>query len=455
MTNHDVEPRNLDDPRTPEQRCMDAAAARRQAEVLVGSPEEDAFLRLLTRSIQERRATRTRDDVTQFEVLEDGRRGGTPVVTGQLLVRDTIDPGALTSIERLVGAAAAPVHDIPGLLSVRNPDVPARRLVDIARAVRSWGHQASVTHVTPLRGVAKGRGGPEPTQVSEGYRLQESGVPPADRVRVAVIDTGVAKDERKDGFLAGMADPAGLSVDPLDAFPLDPGPDGFLDFAAGHGSFVAGIVQQVAADAAVSMHRALDSDGVGSEVTVGQAIVRAVRDGKAQIVNLSLGAQTVDDQPLLAIEVALEHVDEIDPEVLVFAAAGNYGDTTPCFPAAQRRVVAVAALAADESVAAWSSRGFWVTCATIGEGIVSTYVHGEESPALDPQPDTWPQDDPNPWAVWCGTSFAAPQVAGEVARRMQDDGQSARQALAALLASGSRKPDVGHAVRILPGTIGT
>jgi subtilisin family serine protease len=404
------------------------------------------------REVRRRRATKEpRDDVLQFDLWRKENRDRLPIVVGELLLRSTAHPKVIAAVERFVGVRAEEVEDLPGLIRLRNPKVPVARLIEIAAVVRRWNHQASVAYVTPLRPLLKGRGGAEPTAVDEEYRLEPSTSSPEARVRVAVIDSGVAEAPRTDGWLAGVADAAGTdAIDPLNVFPLEPKPDDFLDFGAGHGSFVAGVVQQVAPDAAVSMFRAIDSDGVGSEVAVGQAMVRAVRDHGAKVINLSLGIQTADDQPLLAVEVALENIHEIDPEVLVVAAAGNYGDTVPCFPGAQKGVVGVAALTPDMKPAPWSTRGFWVTCSTVGEGICSTYVVGKESPILDPDPDEW--EAPNPWAVWSGTSFAAPQIAGEVARRMAADGQTPREALEALLDTGRRIPDVGHAVRIMPGT---
>jgi hypothetical protein len=89
-----------------------------------------------------------------------------------------------------------------------------------------------------------------------------------------------------------------------------------------------------------------------------------------------------------------------------------------------------------------------VTCSTIGQGLLSTYVEGQESAAADPDPDTFPRDA---WAVWNGTSFAAPQVAGAVARLSQDLGISVGDALVQLLRAGRPIPDFGQAVRILPG----
>jgi hypothetical protein len=42
------------------------------------------------------------------------------------------------------------------------------------------------------------------------------------------------------------------------------------------------------------------------------------------------------------------------------------------------------------------TRGFWVTCSTIGQGLRSTYVEGRESPLLDAVPHEF---GPDAWAV--------------------------------------------------------
>ena len=76
-------------------------------------------------------------------------------------------------------------------------------------------------------------------------------------------------------------------------------------------------------------------------------------------------------------------------------------------------MVSAAALAPDMQPAAWASHGFWVTCATIGQGLRSTYVQGQESALVDPEPNVF---GPDSWAAWSGSSFAAPQIVGALAR---------------------------------------
>jgi hypothetical protein len=111
-------------------------------------------------------------------------------------------------------------------------------------------------------------------------------------------------------------------------------------------------------------------------------------------------------------------------------------------------VVSVAGLAPDMRAAAWSSRGFWVTCSAVGQGVRSTYVQGQESPLLDPDPRTF---GPSAWGVWSGTSFTAPQITGALARLHEEYGYPVREALDRLLAAGQPVPGYGQALTILPG----
>ncbi len=436
------------DPREPEQVRDDQKRVCRQVAQMGDRVQDDAYRRHLIRLLQRRRAGN--DDLVRVGSVPE--RGGSEalVVWGDLLLRaEDSDFERATSLLRRHGLQPDPVECLDGRV-VRwvNPELGPKRLDRLARTLRSRGITASVNHVAPLAPIAKGLGGPEPTRVKAGWApaAQTKG---ATKVSVAVLDTGIAHQKRTDGWLTSVKRTR-ENKDPLDAIPA--GGDRFLDYGAGHGTFAAGAVAQVAPDADLRVMSVLDSDGVGSEVRVACGLVEAVRAG-ADLVNLSLGSRTLDDLPPVAMSVALEIVAEIEEkerrEVMLVAAAGNFGDNRPCWPAAFRRVVSVGALTAEGDPAPWSSRGFWVDCSAVGEGVVSTYVEGTESPELDTQPDTFGR---NPWAVWSGTSFAAPQVTGELARRRAETGSTLREALEELVKDRPRIPGYGRALEILPGT---
>jgi hypothetical protein len=450
-------PGDYPDPRTAEQREHDGREVHKQAADLTRRSRDVGFRRELLGLLEGRRDSV--EHAVMFDAIPSRKGFDTLVVSGDLLIHaDSRDDPMVRGLVERDGFREQPIDCLEGrVVRLAHPEVGAMRLDDLARILRQHGVPASVNHVTPLGPVAKGLGGPEPSEGARPFpagkrhgadeRSDEAGRHRSGRVAVALVDTGIAAEIRSDHWLTSIR--RDDNVDPLDAYPK--GGNGFLDFGAGHGTFATGIVQQVAPEADLRVYRALDSDGIGSEVGIACAIVKAVREG-ASIVNLSLGAQTLDDQPLVAVEAALEMIEEEtrgDREVLVVAAAGNFGSTRPSWPAAFRRVVAVAGLTADGRPAEWSSRGFWVDCSTVAEGVVSTYVQGRESTEIDPDPDTF---GPDAWATWTGTSFAAPQIAGGVARLCQERGLPPRAALRELLRHGTPIPDYGRAVEILPGS---
>jgi hypothetical protein len=318
-------------------------------------------------------------------------------------------------------------------------------------------------YLATMAAVGKGIGGPEPaptpapapdpdpvaTQGASGpSAAAPAGPPPAtsaevDPIRIAIIDTGIPEQTRTDGWLA--IERTADNVDKLDALPA--GPDGLLDYAAGHGAFVTGIVQRVAPRAEVRMYRAADTDGFATDHDIADAILRAHEDG-AQIINLSLGIRTVDDTPPPATAEAVATVlGETGNATVIVASAGNYGDDAKVWPAALPGVEAVAGLTAYLTPAPWSSYGD-VRFSTVAEGIRSTYVTGVESPVFDPQPDDFGTDA---WAIWSGTSFAAPQIAAAIARVAAEEGIAPRDAADRLDEFGKPIAGYGKAVRILEG----
>lgn len=438
---------DLADPRSCEQRDKNRRKVGLQVADLTRRRRDGGFRRELIDLLQQRREGEP--DRVQFEALPSRQGYETLVVAGELLVRTAeYDDQRVRGFLEQEGFAQARVDCLDGrVVRLSNSAIPAARLDNIARLLRREGLTASVNHICPLGPVAKGRGGPEPAEVRREPVTAKAGAR-GDALIVAVVDTGISAEMRSDGWLAAV--PRDDNIDQLDELPG--GGDGFLDLGAGHGTFVAGVVQQVAPAAELRVYRALDSDGIGSEVDVACAMVQAVRDG-ARILNLSVGSETLDDQPPVALSVALELIGEFEAEsgqeVLVVAAAGNFGSTRPCWPAAFRRVVAVAGLTADLEPSTWSSRGFWVDCSAVGEGVLSTYVAGQESYEIDLEPDTFPD---NAWALWTGSSFAAPQVAGAVARLCHERGLAPRRALYDLLRQGTPLPDFGQALPLAFGT---
>jgi thermitase len=297
--------------------------------------------------------------------------------------------------------------------------------------------------VVPLGYVVKGEDYPYATD-GPGSAAAVTTAP----VRVALVDTGLAGLPRSDGWLTGSAGDA----DPLDVV----APLGRLDFGSGHGTFTAGIVQRVAPRADIRVYRFNGPDGLGTDQSVADTLVRAAAEGVLAglptIINASLGTPAVDGVPPPAMAAAIARIRTDYPDVLIVAAAGNLGSNEPVYPAAFDGVVAVGALTDGMAAAPFSSFGPWLTCSTVGVGIVSTFVPG----VSPPEPSATQPDQAfgaNAWAMWTGTSFSTPQIAGAVARYCYENpGTKPQAALDVLLAGQSTLAGYGRTLRLLPGT---
>jgi subtilisin family serine protease len=275
-------------------------------------------------------------------------------------------------------------------------------------------------------------------------------------VTVAVIDTGINNHRRTDGWLTGIPEiPA--NIDRLDVFPVTVQNgqvvrgDGLLDLAAGHGTFVTGVVEQVAPAATIRVYRAVDTQGMGTAYDVANAMVQAARDG-ADILHMSLGLMTIDDQPPVALTAAVDTVQHVRPGVVIVASAGNMGLDVKMYPAAMDGVIGVAALNPDGLTrATWSNYGDWVDCSSVGVGITSTFVEGYEPHTENGQVVT-EYFGRNSWALWSGTSFSAPQIAGAVAQLCQLNDIDPPVALSQLFNGRPNLPGRGFVVPILPGS---
>jgi hypothetical protein len=203
-----------------------------------------------------------------------------------------------------------------------------------------------------------------------------------DGVVIAVIDTGI--DAGNDD-LTGRILP-GYDFVNTDADPRDDN---------GHGTAVATIAAAASNSygiAGVCWHcrimpiKVLDASGRGYLFDAARGIAWAVDHG-ADVINLSLGAADTTS----ALTSALDAAEEAG--VVVVASAGNSGTTAKNWPAADRRVMAVAALDGDQR-ASYSNYGDWVDVAAPGC-----------NPAIGLDQRVF---------GFCGTSSSAPLVAGVV-----------------------------------------
>jgi hypothetical protein len=406
----------------------------------IGSPARDAEILGILRG---RRCGR--EDLPQLDIRP--RRGGSDclLARGEIVMPATAyaDP----KVQDTLKSRGFDGHTDRrgGLVRLRQPAVFLPDVESALDITGSLGASGWPNYIATMAAVGKGIGGPEPVpglgEFSR-YGLTSAGTP----ARVAVIDTGIPIDKRRsDGWL----DLIGRTEDNRDLLDVLPaGPDGYLDFQAGHGTYVAGIVQRVAPGAEIRVYRAADTDGFATDDDIADAILWAFEDD-AQIINLSLGGRTADDQPPRAMAEAVSMIRSSSrDEVVIVAAAGNYGDDAPCWPAALPGVEAVAGLTAHLAPARWSSHGD-VRFSTVAEGIRSTFVTGRESPIFDRFPETFPEDA---WALWSGTSFAAPQIVGAVARICQEvKDMTPRLAVEKLHERAKPIAGFGRAMRILNG----
>jgi len=245
-----------------------------------------------------------------------------------------------------------------------------------------------------------------------------SGQPASAQPEVIVLDTGLATapsliphalDQLQAFVVPGGSAAAAAEVP--DAVPTD----NLLDPAAGHGTFIAGLVEQVAPGAKVEVWHVLAPEGDGQEDDIATCIDalpdRTGPGDRGCILNLSFGGYVMEEGELLASAIREAQARGY----VVVSSAGNDGVCTPTIPASLPDVVGVGAIGPD-GPALFSNYGPWVRACAPGVDVVSTFFRqflGAETPAtpLDPDPD-----DFEDWARWSGTSFSAPIVAGALAQ---------------------------------------
>jgi hypothetical protein len=223
---------------------------------------------------------------------------------------------------------------------------------------------------------------------------------------------------------------------------------GLTDSHAGHGTFVTGLVHQTSPEARILNLRLLHSDGFSTEGSFLFALdwlrrrqVGALETGDTDmlidVLSLSLGFYSESATPTQVGKVK-NAIDELTKlGIAVIAAAGNDSTTRPFLPAAfggdNELLAAIGARnASGVTTAAFSNYGNWITRWAPGNALVSTVPvwQGARGPSIvtpdggvGPRLRTAPDDDDltSGFAVWAGTSFATPVVAGYVASALAHD----------------------------------
>ena len=260
--------------------------------------------------------------------------------------------------------------------------------------------------------------------------------------RVVVIDTGLARQPQLPDFLRRAQSVSAAARGHTDV--PDANRDRWLDPAAGHGTFIAGIIERIAPGCAIEVIGILGPQGEGSESAVVDEITSvANRRIRPHFLNLSFGGYVWEEAPMLSRAVLLAQKQGI----VVVASAGNDSTCRPSFPAAIPGVVSVGAIGPDGP--AWfSNYGSWVRACAPGMDVVSSFFRafdGAEVPSGGRDIDRF-----KAWATWSGTSFAAPAVIGALAREIRASNCTPKEAVARLIDAPwlGRIPGLGTIVNV-------
>ena len=277
------------------------------------------------------------------------------------------------------------------------------------------------------------------------------------RPLVIILDTGVADP------LPALLQPNSLpGPDAAQVFgwidlpDRDDPPDDYLDPVAGHGTFIAGIIQQLA-PGCPQFHLPMTSRfGIVREWDVLQVLtwIPAVVDavGRDVIVSMSFGGPTLAGSSLLEQTIGTTTAatsagaDGQKTSTVLVAAAGNDGICDAYFPAGWPTVIGVGATG-TEGPPDWTNYGPWVDACAPGVDLVSSFFTWN---GAIPRINTVDEDDFPGWAVWSGTSFSVPIVVAALCRAIVLDDVDAVDAARSVVRAThlARIPGLGTVVNV-------
>jgi hypothetical protein len=262
-------------------------------------------------------------------------------------------------------------------------------------------------------------------------------------VSVIIVDTGLIPNAAADHpWLAGVR---GAEENPYAA---DASGDLMIAPYAGHGTFVAGVLRCVAPKASVYVERAFNIAGADYETNLAASLEDAL-DRDPDILVFTFASATHRNQSLHTFDELYERRIRQMKGLVVLSPAGNDGKSRPVWPAAHPGVIAVGALAANwRDRAHFSNHGRWVDVYAPGEDLINAFPEGTY---VCHEPPIGERRQFHGMAMWSGTSFSTPVVAGLIAARMSQTGENAQQAADSLLRFASSQAVPGVGAVLYPG----
>ena len=271
------------------------------------------------------------------------------------------------------------------LIGVQVVTIPAGKAREKAQAYTA---NSKVLYAEPNYS-AEAIGTPDDTYLGNQWGMEKVQAPLAwevtkgsSSIKIAILDTGVDLDHPDlAGKIVGSINFSGSAT---------------VDDVYGHGTHVAGIAAATTNNAvgvaglgyssSILNVKVLGDDGYGYYSWIASGIIWAANNG-AQVINMSLGGTSASSTLQDAINCAW------GKDVVVVAAAGNNGNSTPFYPAYYSNCIAVAATDVNDALPSWSDFGSWVDVAAPGASIYSTLLNSG-------------------YGYKSGTSMASPHVAG-------------------------------------------
>ena len=206
---------------------------------------------------------------------------------------------------------------------------------------------------------------------------------------------------------------------------------------AGHGTFAAGMVRAMAIKSEIFVYGFLLNGGAIFESQILDAFQRALL-AAPDIISMSAGSHSRGDLGMIGFRVLWE---KYAPKgTVLIAAAGNDSSRKPFYPAADTYAIGVGAIDPDGKRAGYSNYGGWVDVYALGTDVINAFPFGTYDYQQPPMTGKHAKFD-NGVAMWSGTSFSTPLVAGVVAARMSRTGENGQQAAKAIVALAQANAD--------------